>query len=389
MAGTLTMSRVFSRPRAWLLLVLAFVGLLVLVLYALPLLLVRSDGGTLTAAERLKAENDVRTTLVQALAGAILLAGLYFTARTLQVNARTLEVNREGQITERFTRAIDQLGQPGSEKLDVRVGGIYALERIAKGSNEDHGPIMDVLTAFLREHARWQPDEARRELASPVSRSEPCAVSPQQPRADVQAAVTVLGRRNRDFDESSGSLDLSGVDLRRANLRGAHFEGASLRDSHLEDADLGGAYLTGATLRNVHLERAILLGIHLEAADLGDAHLEGASLRGAYLEEAALGSAHLEGADLGDAHLERAFLASACLRGANLSYADLEGAFLPGADLEQAVLYATRLDGADLGDAQLEGADISRADLSRALGLSRTQLDKAKKGESTILPPLP
>jgi uncharacterized protein YjbI with pentapeptide repeats len=392
MAETFTkMSGVFSRPRAWLLVALAFVGLLVLVIYALPLLLVRSDGGTLTAAERLKAENDVRTTLVQALAGAILLAGLYFTARTLQVSTRTLEVNREGQITERFTRAIDQLGQPGSEKLDVRLGGIYALERIAKGSKEDHGPIMDVLTAFLREHARWQPGEATRtEPASAVPRSEPGSVSPiVQPRADVQAVVTVLGRRNRDFDERGGSLDLSGVDLRRANLRGAHFEGASLHDSHLEDADLGGAYLTGASLRKVHLERAILLGIHLEAADLGDAHLEGVSLRGAHLEEAALGGAHLEGADLGDAHLAQAFLAGACLRGVNLSYADLEGAFLPGADLDQAVLYATRLDGADLGNAHLDGADISSADLSRALGLRRTQLDGAKKGESTILPLLP
>jgi hypothetical protein len=40
----------------------------------------------------------------QILGGAALLSGLYSTWRTLQVN-------REGQITERFTRAIDQLGQ--------------------------------------------------------------------------------------------------------------------------------------------------------------------------------------------------------------------------------------------------------------------------------------
>ncbi|MGH3129712.1 MAG: hypothetical protein ACRDNX_02740, partial [Gaiellaceae bacterium] len=128
-------------------------------IYVVPVLIVRSGGDSLSAAERLKAENDIRSTLVQALAGAILLAGLYFTARTLQVNTRTLEVNREGQITDRFTRAIDQLGQPGDDKLAVRLGGIYALERIARDSREDHGPVIEVLTAFVREEARWRLDE--------------------------------------------------------------------------------------------------------------------------------------------------------------------------------------------------------------------------------------
>ncbi len=47
--------------------------------------------------------------------------------------AWTLHLNREGQITHRFTRVIDQLGQTGDEKLDVRLGGIYALERTRSG----------------------------------------------------------------------------------------------------------------------------------------------------------------------------------------------------------------------------------------------------------------
>src|SRR5215212_519087 len=69
--------------------------------------------------------NEYRATWAQILGGAALLSGLYFTWRTLQVN-------REGQITERFTRAIDQLGKvEDRQKLfEIRVGGIYALERI-------------------------------------------------------------------------------------------------------------------------------------------------------------------------------------------------------------------------------------------------------------------
>jgi uncharacterized protein YjbI with pentapeptide repeats len=372
----------------WTLATVAVLSLLALVIYALPVLLVRSDGDSLTPAERLKAENDIRTTLVQALAGAILLAGLYFTARTLHVNTRTLEVNREGQITERFTRAIDQLGQPGDDRLAVRLGGIYALERIARDSREDHGPVMEVLTAFVREAARWHPGETATARDDPEPGSDPDG-APAMARPDVQAVVTVLGRRNRDHEENGRSLDLSHVDLRGASLRAAHFEGAWLREAHLEDADLGGAYLTGASLRNVHLERAILLGAHLEGTDLGDASLEGASLRGANLQEAALGGATLDGADLADAHLGRAFLGRARLKGANLSYADLEGAFLHGADLEDAVLYGARLDEADLGEACLAGADVSRADLGRAHGLKQAQLDAVARREGATLPSFP
>jgi uncharacterized protein YjbI with pentapeptide repeats len=367
---------------------LAVVGLLLLVIWVLPPALVRPDG-SLTAAERLRAENDVRTTLLQAIAGAILLGGLYFTARTLQINRRTLELNREGQITERFTRAIDQLGQQGREKLDVRLGGIYALERIAATSGADHGPVMAVLATFVREQARWQPNKgatpARNETPLP---SEPDDVATAvRPRADVQAIVTVLGRRNQDFDEPGRTLDLSGVDLRGADLREAHLERIDLREAHLEDADLGSAYLTGGRLRGAHLERAILLGAQLSGADFSSAHLEGASLRGAHLEDATLGGAHLEGADLADSQLQRAFLGQAHLEGTNLSYAHLEDAFLPGAHLARAVLYGAHLAGADLHEANLREAKISRTDLSGTRGLKREQVAGAITDEGTTLPP--
>jgi uncharacterized protein YjbI with pentapeptide repeats len=382
-----TKPRGVSQGRASLFVALAVAGLLVLVIYVLPPVLVRPDG-PLTAAERLRAENDVRTTLLQAIAGAILLAGLYFTARTLQINTRTLELNREGQITERFTRAIDQLGQPGAEKLDVRLGGIYALERIAATSREDHGPVMDVLAAFVREQARWQLDHTPARKDTGLDSEPNYDATGVRPRADVQAAMTVLGRRNRDFVESGRVLELSGVDLRGADLRGAHLERVALREAHLEEADLGGAYLTGASLRAAHLERAVLLGVRLEGADLGDAHLEGASLRGARLEDAALGGAHLEGADLADSQLQRAFLSQVHLEGANLSYAVLEGAFLPGAHLGHAVLYGAHLAGADFHDADLDEANISRTDLSGVQGLSREQINSAITDEGTTLPAL-
>jgi hypothetical protein len=75
-----------------------------------------------------KLENDARTTLVQALGGAFLLIGLYLTFRNLQLT-------QDKQITEYYTRAVEQLG---SNKRAVRLGAIYALEQIARDSQRDH-----------------------------------------------------------------------------------------------------------------------------------------------------------------------------------------------------------------------------------------------------------
>jgi hypothetical protein len=49
---------------------------------------------------------------------------------TLRAGERERELSRSAQLAERFTRAVDQLGKSGPEHLDVRLGGIYALEQI-------------------------------------------------------------------------------------------------------------------------------------------------------------------------------------------------------------------------------------------------------------------
>jgi hypothetical protein len=94
---------------------------------------------------------DLVLAVAQILGGTALISGLYFTWRTLQVTS-------EGQITERFTRAIDQLGKFDDERkklFEIRLGGIYALERIARESPEDYWPIMEILTAYVRHNAPW------------------------------------------------------------------------------------------------------------------------------------------------------------------------------------------------------------------------------------------
>src|SRR5829696_8005191 len=105
------------------------------------------------AEERPALVNEYRRTWAQIIGGFGLLLGLYFTWRRVEISQQELEATRDQQVTERFTRAIDQLGatdtKTGDPQLEVRLGGIYALERIARESEADHQPVMEVLVAYI------------------------------------------------------------------------------------------------------------------------------------------------------------------------------------------------------------------------------------------------
>ncbi len=214
-----------------------------------------------------------------------LAAGL-FAAGALVYTARNFTLSREGQVTDRYTKAIEQLG---SDKLDVRIGGIYALERVARDSARDHSTVMEVLTAFIREHSReqWPPPD-------PGGREQERWTSP-----DIQAAATVIGRRHAKRD--IGRINLYGAYLVHAYLRDVDLTRARLRDAKLTGAILDGADLTGADLRDADLTGADLTGADLRDADLTGAQLDGAKLIGARLDGAKLTGADLHGAILTEA----------------------------------------------------------------------------------------
>jgi hypothetical protein len=207
---------------------------------------------------------------------------------------RTLGLNQQGQITDRFTKATDQLG---SDKLDIRLGGIYSMERIARDSKNDQGPVMEVLTAFVRDHAPATPTSTA--LTGTTSTS---SVGPTVP-TDVQAVLTVVGRRKVLNDPDGYRPDLAGANLTDADLTGATLSHATLSHATLSHATLFGANLSSPTLAGATLSHATLFGANLTGAYLAGADLSHADLRGADLRGADLSSANLTGADLTGAHL--------------------------------------------------------------------------------------
>jgi hypothetical protein len=241
-----------------------------------------------------KLQNDARATLLQAIAGLLLVAGAVATWRQVQVT-------REGHMTERFARAVDQLG---SHKPDVRLGGMYTLERIARNSPAEGQTVAAVLAAIVRTHAPWL-------VGAPGGPTHPSpVVGGHQPwlwkRApEVQQAMSVLGmldRRPPSRDELP--LYLSRVDLRGALLPGARLSDARIRHANFARSQMPRVRLENSDLENTDLRKANLQDARLTGANLRHSHLQDADLRGAKLQGANLQGAHLDSADLTGAQLD-------------------------------------------------------------------------------------
>jgi uncharacterized protein YjbI with pentapeptide repeats len=293
-------------------LITVFVILVILVLWLVEEQVVWLwNAKSVNAKDLFKAKNDALATFAQILGGFAILIGVYFawrniaaTNKNIELTNQNLELTKEGQVTERFTKAIEQLGatdDKGNAKLELRLGGIYALERISRDSEKDHWPIMDVLTAYLRANAR-----ATNHLAT-----------------DIQAILMVIRRRECRYEKTVSGYPLQGrklqilayLDRHHLDLRGAYLDGADLKEAHLEGTHLEDAVLTNAHLIAAHLEYARLTNADLRKAGLMAANLEGASLVRTDLTGASLTGAHLEGTSLREADLSEAHMYAAHLEG--------------------------------------------------------------------------
>ena len=235
-------------------------------------------------ASRLKALTPVqRETAIDALRGRMLQLGAGVAAVTALVyTARNFNLSRESHVTDRYTKAIGQLG---SDALDVRLGAIYALERIMIDSPRDHPTIVEVLAAFIGEHSRL----SRTRQAELEAAEETGLITSE---TDVRAAATVLGRRPRGREER-GDLILSGAYLAGATLAGAYLSGANLTRANLTRANLTGANLAFVNLTRADLTSADLTGANLTSADLSVANLTRANLTGTNLTGANLAGVEL------------------------------------------------------------------------------------------------
>ncbi len=305
---------------------------------------------------------------VLAIVGMIAALGGLLSIPLLIMNAfhaeRRTRASEESYLTDRIAQAVEKLGserivwrdnkQSSEPNLEVRMGALYLLERIAKDSPRDHVPIAETICAYIRENAnaphidtvttRENEKAAAKRLkikTSELDASDKAAcLTYAVPRADVQAAATILGRRSLD------AIDLE------------------VREKYVLD----------------------LRGVHLDRIDWSNANLANAILDGASLNHASLCVTNLRGARLKDASLESADLFKANLTEAWLSGAKLSNAWLDWAVFHGSQLSLAKFQNANFSATELSYAAVKNADFTNAKHLGVEQLADSVGDASTILP---
>ncbi|WP_262694396.1 pentapeptide repeat-containing protein [Kordiimonas aquimaris] len=154
-----------------------------------------------------------------------------------------------------------ELTQPN---LEVRVGAIYALERLAQDSLRDHIQIMEILCAYIRENA-------------PQKTLKPTEDLHERPslRADIQAAIRVIGRRSQDQVDVEWKREFR-LDIRKANLSGGDFVGGNFSAAMFHDCLLEACWFREARLHGTQFFRSII-----NHSDFWGAELTGTDFYGA------------------------------------------------------------------------------------------------------------
>lgn len=333
--------------------------------------------------------NDLKTNDVSSVIRNIILAAAAVIALPLAiwrsiVAERQVDTAQQSLLNERYQKSAEMLGH--TDKQSVRIGGIYALDRLAaEWPNDYHIQVMKLFSAFVVD----QTGEKCEQEAEPGLTQ------------DVQEVMRVIAGRDKErtaFERQEGlmlnfshcslvgftfskanfsNIDFTKANLSRVKLWQGQFSGSVLRGANLTRVDLSGANLGHTDMRRVNLSGADLTGANLRNADLGLVDLASEMLWGGQIFPTNLSGARLMGADLTKANLMEADLTGAQLGAASLSEANLAGANLSGANLKAANLSRANLSGANLTGANLggSGADLSGAKLGGA-NFSDTNLDR-------------
>jgi hypothetical protein len=239
---------------------------------------------------------QARSSITQALGGVALIVTIAITAfqvnearrtadETQQTAAEGLRLAEQGQLAERFGKAVDQLGAniPGTDlpATDVRMGALFSLMRIGVDSKTYKQAPLVVVATYVT--SNYQPPKARPHGCKAVFRTRP----------DLVVALKFIlpriaaGLDNRDLLGFRGALldglaidglnfnryNLTNIKFRNASLVGAHFRNAKLPHARFNHACLRGADFRGAALQGANFRGAVLKGAKFTREDLGRAPL--------------------------------------------------------------------------------------------------------------------
>ena len=258
-------------------------------------------------------------------AGVVALAFALWRALVAQSQARAAhgqtQTAQQSLLNERYQRGAEMLGSPVPS---VRLGGIFALQRLAEERPEQyHVQVMRLLCAFVKDPDGDAATYAGRQV-------NPIAVAQHSLRQDVQAAIEGISSilaRGTFIDREPHTY----VDLRGAQLSGIYLEGGDLSGADLSYADLVRADLQNTKIRGARLTRVQLQDSNLRSADLTGTNMFRTNLAQADLSHATLDAAYLIQAILDEASFDQASLAQTWFSHTQVRQSQLDQT-VPGTD---------------------------------------------------------
>ena len=275
--------------------------------------------------------------------------GMPFAIWRSVVAGRQADIAQRGLCNERYQKAVEMLGDG---ILAVRLGGIYALQVLAK---EDpmwyHIQVMRIFSAFLRQPKAIHQAEVTRTRAIDIVDSHGSDVE-DRAYDDVVEVLRAIGiRTNKEIElERDAGFDLVIYD---ANLRGLrirdvvsftynvkstgifkpkdrnkrrfenlsqiHFRGVDFSSADLSFVDMSKAEFWDPKFNAARCVETDFSGTSWEGGTLKEAELYDADLSNARIREADLSSSNFSGANLSGVIFEDVNLLDAILRDANLS----------------------------------------------------------------------
>ena len=239
-------------------------------------------------------EANFALAFVGTITGLVALFGGIIAILRSETNEREATTAEQGLITDRINKATEGLGKKDGKDpvIEVRLGALYALERISQDSLRDHVQIMEILCAYIRYNS---PLPDKKIEIDQLSKQKP-------PREDIQAALNIIGRRDRGINGKNRikkeaaegyRINLSECNLFSAQLNNANLNGAIFHDTRMERVTIKNTKLIGSEFIFTSMR-----WIDIRDTDLSDSYIFTSDMSRGSIRDSIFTRAQLEILDL-------------------------------------------------------------------------------------------
>lgn len=352
------------------------------------------DLSELHGEKLLKQKNEVVKFVLQFIGGGALLYGLYLNHKRLQNLEKQTETTEKGHYTERFTKAIEQLG---SENDAIVLGGIYALANLAKDKAETYyTTVYDTLCAYVRNRLGISSKDSldTNSLVFFVTRKDVTnkEVYFKNLPIPIQTIFNILDDRKNQVDNDKydkkftpdfTNTNFASFDLAKTNFDKARLNQTNLKHTNLTRVSFNKSILIETDFEGANLENVIFKDLHLI-----DSNLKDVNLQGALLEDVRINSSNLENTNFRGANFYKVECTSSTLNESNFSDTKINSVDFSNSKFQKARFMKSELKIVEFKNAKLEEAVFQNVNAIHDVSFQDANLYRANfrnvKFQSTV-----